>query len=106
MTSNNSALDLAIDELYATGWSALDSTGCQHRTDGRVFPSIVRAQKEFAQLGFELVIRFVQLFDCYRAEWSDANGNPAGAVVGSSEIEAAIYALAQLRQALKVGINP
>lgn len=100
------ALDLSIDELYGTGWSALDSTGCEHTRDGRAYPGLVRVQREFAKLGYELRLRFVQLFDCYRAEWTDAQGKAAGAVVGSSEIEAAIYALAQVRQTTKTGVRP
>jgi hypothetical protein len=47
---------------------------------------------------FELAIRFVQLFDCYRAVWTDRSGAAAGAVVGSDDREAAVYALAQLRK--------
>jgi hypothetical protein len=100
------ALELALDELYATGWSALDSTGCQHHRDGRSYPGLVRTQRELAKAGYELRLNFVQLFDCYRAEWSDAQGKAVGAVVGSSEIEAAIYALAQLRRMTKAGAVP
>lgn len=93
-------LDFAIDELYATGWSALDSTGCSHHTDGRAFPAVGRIADEFRAAGFELTLRFVQLFDCYRAEWRDSSGSAAGAVVGHSEAEAAVYALSQMRRQL------
>ncbi len=93
-------LDFAIDELMATGWSSMDTTGCEHTPEGRVFPGLLRVQREFANAGHELSIRYVQLFDCHRAEWSDAKGNPAGAVVGGSEQEAAVYALAQFRRAV------
>ena len=93
-------LDFAIDELYATGWSGLDTTGCTHHTDGRSFPAVARIAEEFRAAGFELTLRFVQLFDCYRAEWRDGGGNAAGAVVGHSEAEAAVYALSQLRRQL------
>ncbi len=91
-------LDFAIDELYASGWSGLDSTGCEHTPEGRLFPTVTRVQQEFAQSGYELSVRFAQLFDCYRAEWTDSTGAAAGAVVGQSEAEAAVYALAQLRR--------
>lgn len=91
-------LDFAIDELMATGWSAMDTTGCEHTPEGRVFPSVLRVQREFADAGHELSIRYVQLFDCHRAEWSDSRGDPAGAVVGAGEREAAVYALAQFRR--------
>lgn len=98
--------DLAIDELYETGWVALDTTGCRHHDDGRPYPDLPRVHREFVNLKYELHIRHVQLFDCFRAEWTDQSGNPAGAVVGGSETEAAIYALAQLRKNVKAGINP
>lgn len=91
-------LEFAIDELYATGWAALDSAGCSHNSDGRAYPTVGRATREFADAGYSLRIRHVQLFDCYQAEWFDAGGQPAGAVVGSSEVEAAVYALSQMRR--------
>lgn len=103
---SDSGLASAIDELGATGWSALDSTGCEHLPDGREYPSLARVHQEFIQLGYELSISYVQLFDCHRAVWSDSLGDPAGAVVGSSEKEAAIYALARLRQKLHAGVSP
>ncbi|HLO39875.1 MAG TPA: hypothetical protein VK176_02550 [Phycisphaerales bacterium] len=93
-------LDFAIDELYATGWTALDSTDCDYLADGRCFPRVSRVMREFHELGCELAIRYVQLFDCHRAEWKPLNGNTEaqGAVVGKAEAEAAVYALAQLRR--------
>jgi hypothetical protein len=93
-------LDFAIDELYATHWTPLDTSGCTHHSDGRAYPSIDRIKREFGQAGFQISLRHVQLFDCYRAEWRDASGAPAGAVVGRTEAEAAVYALSQLRRAL------
>jgi len=92
-------LEFAIDELYATGWTALDSVGCTHHTDGRAFPNVDRVKRECREAGFDLAIRHVQLFDCHRAEWRDAQGQPFGAVVGRTESEAAVYALSQLRRA-------
>lgn len=91
-------LDFAIDELYATGWAALDSAGCAHHTDGRAFPSVARIRNEFKEAGYDLTLRHVQLFDCYRAEWRDASGDAAGAVVGRTDSEAAVYALSQMRR--------
>ena len=93
-------LDFAIDELYATGWSALDTSGCEHHTDGRVYPAVARVAEEFRKAGFELTVRHVQLFDCHRAEWRDGSGTAIGAVVGHSEIEAAVYALSQVRRSM------
>jgi hypothetical protein len=91
-------LDFAIDELYATGWSSLDTAGCKHHVDGRSYPDIDVVKGAFREAGFEVTLRHVQLFDCYRAEWRDVAGTAAGAVVGRTEAEAAVYALSQLRR--------
>lgn len=91
-------LDFAIDELYATGWVALDSSGYKRHADGRSYPDVSVVAAQFREAGFDLTLRHLQLFDCYRAEWREAGGDPAGAVVGRSEAEAAVYALSQLRR--------
>lgn len=91
-------LDFAIDELYATGWSALNTKGCEPH-EGRWVPTVDRVRREFEVQGLSLCVRHIQLFDCFRAEWTDGSGIPAGAVVGQTELEAAVYALAQLRRA-------
>ncbi len=93
-------IDFAIDELYATGWSALDSAGCERHSSGRWVPTVERVRREFAKSGYTITISYAQLFDCHRAVWADLGGAPAGAVVGASEHEAAIYALSHLRRAL------
>jgi len=98
-------LDYSIDELYATGWLALDTSDCEHAADGRIYPSVDRVKKEFAQTGRTLTIRQVDLFDCYRAEWTDDTGAPVGAVVGQSEAEAAVYALSQFRRRQHAGAD-
>lgn len=91
-------LDFAIDQLFATGWNTLDTTGCEFRC-GRAYPGLGRVLREFASAGVDLSLRKVDLFDCYRAEWRDASGHALGGVVGQSETEAAVYALAQFRRA-------
>lgn len=91
-------LDVAIDELYASGWSSLDTVGCRHDADGRWYPSVERVRDEVAALGYELTLKHIQLFDCYRAEWNEPDTEPCGAVVGQSESEAAVYALSQMRK--------
>ncbi|MCA9288421.1 MAG: hypothetical protein KDA05_07545 [Phycisphaerales bacterium] len=93
-------LDFAIDELYASGWSELDSAGCEFHADGRLFPRLERVKDEFSGAGKQLTVRHVELFNCYRAEWRDAEGSICGAVVGHSANEAAVYALSQLRRSL------
>lgn len=93
-------LDFAVEQLYATGWSALDTRGCARLADGRAYPEEDRIRQDFADAGFELTLKHIQLFDCYRAEWRDASGDGAGAVVGHTREEAAVYALSQMRRAL------
>lgn len=94
------SLNFAVDELCATGWSDLDSAGCAYADDGRAYPTVERVKREFAQAGCELAIRHVQLFECYRAAWRDPASAAHGAVVGASEAEVAVHALAQLRRQL------
>lgn len=95
-------LDIAIDELYATGWTTLDSTRCKRHSDGRAYPTVERVRKELESLGVTLTVRHVQLFDCYRAEWSDDQGAMKGSVVGRTEEEAAVYALACARRSCEL----
>ena len=104
-------LEFSVDKLYETGWqpepgATAASTGMERLGDGRLYPSVLKIQEIFAGSGFELAIRYVQLFDCYRAVWTDGNGTAAGAVVGSDEREAAVYALAQLRKATAPTATP
>ena len=93
-------LDFSVDKLYETGWLPAKghTAGLERLPDGRLYPSVLKIQELFAAAGFELAIRYVQLFDCYRAVWVDGSGAAAGAVVGADEREAAVYALAQLRK--------
>jgi hypothetical protein len=94
------ALEYAIESLYASGWSAMDTRGCSHAADGRMVPSVQRVSEEFESKGYALRLQYVQLFDCYRAQWLDDSGGLLGAVVGQSEVETAVYALSQLRRSL------
>jgi hypothetical protein len=99
-------LDFALDELYATGWTNLDTQGgsVQH-TDGRAHPSLERVRQEFAAAGCTFTLRRIDRFNCYRAEWTKPDGRGTESVVGHSEAEAAVYALAQLRrQLVAVGV--
>lgn len=91
-------LNFAIDELYATGWSALDTAGCEYDAEGRPFPGMDRITRDFAESGFEFSVKHIQIFDCHRAEWHDAVGQASGGVVGQSSTEAAVYALSRLRR--------
>lgn len=94
-------LDFALDELFATGWTSLDTAnGPVQHTAGRAHPSVERVKQEFAAAGCPFTIRRVDRFNCYRAEWTNPDGQTTGSVVGHSEAEAAVYALAQLRRQL------
>jgi hypothetical protein len=98
-------LDFSVDKLYETGWqpesgATAKTPGMERLPDGRLYPSVLKIQELFAARGYELAIRYVQLFDCYRAVWTDRTGAAAGAVVGADEREAAVYALAQLRKTI------
>ncbi|MCB9845162.1 MAG: hypothetical protein H6811_04145 [Phycisphaeraceae bacterium] len=91
-------LDVAIDELYASGWSAVDESECDRHSDGRCYPTPDRVIRESKSLGYSLRVRHIQLFDCFRAEWLDDSGRALGAVVGQTEAETTVYALSQLRR--------
>ena len=99
-------LEFSVEKLYETGWAPASAgeeeptSGLEKLPDGRFFPSVLKIQELFAARGYELAIRYVQWFDCYRAVWTDASGAAAGAVVGGDEREAAVYALAQLRKSV------
>lgn len=93
-------INYAIDDLYATGWQALDSAACEHHSDGRPFPTVQSVRQSFEAAGLEMEITYILLFDCYRAQWRDSSGAAQGAIVGATAAEAAVYALAQLRRVL------
>lgn len=89
-------LDFALDELMSTGWTALDTTGCEYR-DGRLYPTVARVAQDFQREGFDFAVNHVQPFDCFRAQWNGVSGDN-GAVVGKTREEAAVYALARFRR--------
>jgi hypothetical protein len=94
-------LEFSVDKLYETGWQAdVGDAALERLPDGRAYPTVKRVQEIFAGCGFDLAIRYVQLFDCYRAVWTDRTGAAAGAVVGSDDREAAVYALAEMRRSM------
>ena len=100
-------LTYAVERLYGTGWTA-GAADSERLPDGRRFPSVIAVQREFAQAGLELAIKHNLVFNCYRATWAPI-GEPLddahsaderhGTVIGACEREAAVYALAQLREA-------
>ena len=103
-------LTYAVDRLVDTGWSVDYSIDLDTLPDGRRFPSVLAVQQIFARAGMELHIKQNLMFSCYRATWAPI-GEPLddehladerhGTVVGACEREAAVYALAMLRQAVR-----
>ena len=100
-------LTYAVERLLDTGWTPEQAAELDHLPDGRPFPSQLGVQQEFAKLGLELRIKQNLIFNCYRATWGPAgeplsDHTPAderhGTVVGACQREAAVYALAQLRE--------
>lgn len=96
-------IDIAIDELVATGWCALDSAGCATASDGRWYPTPARAIEEFRAAGLQLTFEELPDFGCVRGSWGPAR-DPAdrhqGSVMSQSVDEAAIFALARMRREL------
>jgi len=101
-------LTYAVERLFETGWTPAEASDVERLPDGRPFPSVLAVQREFARAGLELSIKHNLMFGCYRATWAPA-GEPLdpshtaddrhGTVIGTCDREAAVYALAQLRQA-------
>ncbi len=90
-------IEFAIDELYSSGWSTLDTTGCQFGPDGRVYPGMARIEREFRADGHDIAIAEVPEFGCFCAEWT-ADEEKVGSVVSETAHEAAIFALARHRR--------
>jgi hypothetical protein len=106
--NNAHTLNYAVDRLLDTGWTPDFAMDLDRLTDGRRFPSVLAVQRCFALAGLELRIKQNLIFACYRATWapigeplddSHAADERHGTVVGACEKEAAVYALAQLREA-------
>lgn len=101
-------LTYAVERLLDAGWLPSGDMDLERLPDGRSFPTIFTIQREFSRVGLELSIKQNLIFNCYRATWAPV-GEPLdpsraaderhGTVIGDCEREAAVYALAQLRNA-------
>jgi hypothetical protein len=93
-------LEYAVERLYETGWTAAEETDFDILADGRKFPSVGSIKRQFADAGLALSIKHNLMFNCFHAAWTPLKSSDAqpGTVIGASENEAAVYALAQLRQ--------
>jgi hypothetical protein len=101
-------VEYAVDRLYEAGWNPGIDLDLETLPDGRKYPTVMEVQRAFTRAGLELSIKHNMMFNCYRATWAPAGealdpGHEAdekhGTVVGACEREAAVYALAQLRNA-------
>jgi hypothetical protein len=101
-------LEYAVDRLCEGGWNPSDQTDIETLPDGRRYPSVAAVKSEFARAGLVLSIKHNLMFSCYRATWCPigekldpdaAADQNHGTVVAACEREAAVYALAQLREA-------
>ena len=100
-------LDYAVDRLYESGWHpAFGEQEYETLADGRRFPAVAQIVREFEREGLRLTIKHNAEFNAYRATWApipsrseaeDSDGRH-GTVIGTSEMEAAVYALAHLRE--------
>lgn len=96
----------AVERLLETGWCP-SGESLERLPDGRAYPPVLAVQREFTRAGLELSIKQNLVFGCCRATWAPAGETASeettdarhGTVVGSCEREAAVYALAQLREA-------
>src|SRR3954452_8469398 len=97
-------LDYAVDRLYESGWSPVFGPDqYESLPDGRRFPGMESIYREFEHAGLKLNIKHNLVFNTHRATWAPmsepndgaANHDPAryGTVIGSSDREAAVYAL-------------
>ena len=91
-------IEFAVDELYQTGWSPLDTAGCNRDSQGRWFPTLDRVQREVDQLGATLELEDSSGFGCSTATWTA--GGESGRCIASTPAEAAVHALAQARRSV------
>lgn len=96
------SLSIAVERLHEAGWVAGSGVLVQRLKDGRAYPATADIVREFASAGLRLSIRYVALFDCHRAEWTNVEGAMEGYCVGRTEAEAGVYALAKLMAARQV----
>jgi hypothetical protein len=96
-------INFAVDRLYETGWLPTDDMELERLPNGLRYPTVSAVIHHFKNAGLELSITPHLMFGCCRAEWSATVNHPradelTGTVVGSCEREAAVYALATLRE--------
>jgi len=96
------SLEFAIDRLYEVGWTPAEDLESERLPDGRRVPTVSCVQREFDRAGLRLSIAHAPEFRCYRASWDSEDAKELqahGTVIGLTEREAAVFALAQLQDA-------
>jgi hypothetical protein len=96
-------INYAVDRLYESGWLPSSGMDMERLPNGLRYPTVAAVVRVFKEAGLELSIKPHLMFGCCRAEWTPVAGHPmenelSGTVVGSSDAEAAVYALAKLRE--------
>lgn len=94
-------INYAVDRLYETGWLPTDNMRLERLPNGLRYPAVTAVVRVFEDAGLKLSITPHLMFGCYRAEWTPIAAGKArltGTVVGSSDAETAVYALAKLRE--------
>jgi hypothetical protein len=93
-------INFAVERLYETGWLPASGVQLEKLPNGLRYPSVSAVHKLFDEAGASLSLKPHLMFGCWRAEWTSVNTGDeiTGTVVGSSEAEAAVYALANLRE--------
>jgi hypothetical protein len=98
-------INFAVDRLYETGWLPGSDMELERLPNGLRYPSVAAVTRLFRNVGLELSIKPHLMFGCCRAEWKSIAGEAescsetlSGTVIGSSDSEAAVYALAKLRE--------
>src|SRR5687767_14977489 len=100
-------LTFAVERLLETGWTAGGELNLEQLPDGRPYPGVAAVRQHFDRAGLRLELKQNLMFNCCRATWAPrgekidpdhAEDDRHGTVVGSCEKEAAVYALAQLRE--------
>jgi hypothetical protein len=94
-------INFAVDRLYETGWLPSAEMDLDKLPSGLRYPTVPTVMREFKNAGLSLQITPHLMFGCCRAEWTSItcqSTDLTGTVVGSCEKEAAVFALAKLRE--------
>jgi hypothetical protein len=86
------SIEYAAERLHQTGWQP-DDNEIEFTRDGTPLPSVNAVRRAFARTGHALHLKQNLMFGCYTATWTEQQ-----TAIGVTELEAAVMALAQLRE--------